>query len=340
MDKSEKILSVSVAAYNVEKFIKQNIESFVNSKAKDYIEVIITDDGSKDNTIKIVKEYQEKYPGIIRLIEQENAGPGSTVNSGIKHATGKYFRMVDGDDWVQTENLEKYINFLKENDVDMLVTNYIEVDNDTKLEKLNTIENIEFNKIMDFKDIASKVYLEMHNVTFRSNILKENNIVLDNGFYTDVEYLLLPVPYIKTIAFLDISIYMYRVALNTQSVNIFSLQKNIGMLTVVLHRLIEYYEKNKESIDENLNIYIKNRILRMIKTKLRVLLTYKCNKENKKKIKKFCEELKEISEDIYFDSMQDKIMLLLNKGKFILYRPLSVAYKCRVDYYKQLKNRK
>jgi len=338
--KNEKILSISVAAYNVEKYIKQNLDSFVNSNVREDIEVIVTDDGSKDSTVEIVKEYQKLYPGIVKLVEQKNAGPGSTVNSGIKHASGKYFRMVDGDDWVNTANLEKYIKFLKENDVDMVATNYVEVYDNTGEEKVQKIENVEFNKVLDFNEIANKVYLEMHNTTFRTKILQENNIVLDNGFYTDVEYLLLPVPYIKKVAFLDISIYMYRLALATQSVNIFSLQKNINMLSIVLERLIKYYEDNKKDLNENVNIYIRSRIGKMVGTKSRVLLSYKTNKDNKIKLKEFFKKIKENSEEIYMDSMKDRIIAILNKSKFILYRPLSIAYKKRIGYYKQLKDKR
>ena len=108
----EKILSISVAAYNVEQFIVQNIESFLGTSVSSKIEVLIIDDGSKDCTAQIVKEYEMKYPEIIKLIHQENSGPGSTVNNGIQHANGKYFRMVDGDDWVNTNDLENYIHFL------------------------------------------------------------------------------------------------------------------------------------------------------------------------------------------------------------------------------------
>lgn len=71
----EKILSVSVAAYNVENFIRTNLDSFVNSEVREDIEVLVTDDGSKDNTPNIVEEYEEKFPGVVRLIKQKNAGP-------------------------------------------------------------------------------------------------------------------------------------------------------------------------------------------------------------------------------------------------------------------------
>ncbi len=83
----EKILSVSVAAYNVQEFIRTNLDSFVNSEVREDIEVLVTDDGSKDETPNIVSEYETKYPGVVKLIKQKNAGPGSTVNSGINHAS-------------------------------------------------------------------------------------------------------------------------------------------------------------------------------------------------------------------------------------------------------------
>ena len=92
--KDKKILTISVASYNLGDMIKQCLDSIVNSEVSEYIEVIVTDDGSKDNTPNIVKEYVHKYPNIVKLITQKNQGPGSTVNSGIKHASGKYFRMV------------------------------------------------------------------------------------------------------------------------------------------------------------------------------------------------------------------------------------------------------
>ncbi|MBP5288410.1 MAG: glycosyltransferase family 2 protein, partial [Clostridia bacterium] len=87
-----KILSVSVAAYNMEKLIRQNLDSFVASRYRDEIEVLVIDDGSKDATPEIAREYEEKYPDTVRLIRQPNAGPGSTVNRGLENARGKYFR--------------------------------------------------------------------------------------------------------------------------------------------------------------------------------------------------------------------------------------------------------
>ena len=127
----KKILSISVAAYNLESMIRQCLDSFVHPEILEKVEVLVTDDGSKDHTREIVKEYEEKYPGTFKLIAQKNAGPGSTVNSGIAHASGKYFRMVDGDDWVNTKDMPAYLDYLETHDTDMVCTSFCCVDNDT-----------------------------------------------------------------------------------------------------------------------------------------------------------------------------------------------------------------
>ena len=95
---SEKILSISVAAYNLGEMIEDNLKSFCDSGVIDDIEVLVINDGSTDDTVKRAEKYAKKNKKSIKVITQKNAGPGATVNNGIKNATGKYFRMVDGDD--------------------------------------------------------------------------------------------------------------------------------------------------------------------------------------------------------------------------------------------------
>ena len=117
----EKILSISVAAYNVEKYLDQLMQSVIASGAIDDLEVLIVNDGSKDGTADKAMEYQKKYPQSVRLIDKENGGHGSTINRGITEATGKYFRALDGDDWVHSEHLGKLVEKMKNIDADYLL---------------------------------------------------------------------------------------------------------------------------------------------------------------------------------------------------------------------------
>lgn len=318
-----KILTISVAAYNLENLIEQNIKSFVQAELREQIEVIVTDDGSKDNTCDIVQKYVEIYPDTIKLIKQQNKGAGSTVNSGIRNATGKYFKMVDGDDWVETKNLDKMIEYLSKEDVDMVITNY-EIYDQSQGKVIDTKAfNLPSNKKMNFKEKCNTLKLDMHNVTYKTEILKNNKIVLDDGFYTDMEYLLLPIPYIRTFIYYDLDIYVYRIAREGQSVSLPSMQKHIDMHNLVLSRLISYYEENKDKLEESKREHISKRLGDMADTELMILLTFELNKEQINKIKAYFKHIEETSEDIYQKFIEGKKERLLLKSNFKLIKPVS-----------------
>ena len=325
----EKILSISVAAYNLEDLVKENIESFLKCKYKDEIEVLVIDDGSKDNTAEVVSEYQKKYPNTIRLIKQKNAGPGSTVNTGIKNATGKYFKMIDGDDWVESENVDKLIESIRDLDADMIITNY-EIFNN-KLGKIikNLKPNLISGKIANFSEICNSNNLVMHTITYKTSILQENNIKLDNGFYTDIEYLLLPTPYIKTAIYFDLNIYVYRVARAGQSVDVKSMQKNIEMHNIVLNRLIDFYENDCKDIDENLKKYLSKRISVMAWTQTLTLLSYNYSKKMKEDIKRFALSLKSKSSDIFDMYSKNKYVKFMINSNYSTVWILSILRKIK-----------
>lgn len=127
----KKILTVTVPSYNVEKFLENTLDSFVDERVLDDIEVLIVDDGSKDKTAEIGRKYEEKYPDTFRVISKENGGHGSTINRGIGEAKGKYFKVVDGDDWVDQDGFAELIQRLKTCDADYVFTNYYEVNDVT-----------------------------------------------------------------------------------------------------------------------------------------------------------------------------------------------------------------
>ena len=120
----EKILTITVPAYNVERFLDQTLASFADERVLDLLEVLIVDDGSKDHTAEITKRYEEKYPQTFRLISKENGGHGSTINRGIREAAGRYFKVVDGDDWVDTDGLCELVRRLRTCSTDYVFTNY------------------------------------------------------------------------------------------------------------------------------------------------------------------------------------------------------------------------
>ena len=123
-----KILSVAIPCYNSAAYMERAINSLLIGN--DDIEILIINDGSTDNTAEIGKKYEEKYPGICKLINKENGGHGDAVNCGLENATGHYFKVVDSDDWVDSGVLVKILNFLRglvvsKIDLDLLISNYV-----------------------------------------------------------------------------------------------------------------------------------------------------------------------------------------------------------------------
>lgn len=285
VSKNQKILSISVAAYNLGDMIRDNLDSFVKvpKEVLDKIEILVTNDGSTDDTEKIVKEYTKKYPKSVILINQKNQGAGSTVNSGIKHATGKYFKMIDGDDWVETANLESLIEKLENSDADIVLTDMLTYNEAEKRITDRSGYEIKGDQDLRFTDVCNEIDIQMHNTMYKTEILKNNKITLDNGFYTDIEYVLLPLPFIKTIAYFDAPLYVYRIAREGQSMSKASMRKNAAQHKLVLKRLIDEYWKVKDNLSDETKKYLINTIGRMANTELRVELLEEVGKEEKEK---------------------------------------------------------
>lgn len=123
-----KILSVAVPCYNSQDYMENCVRSLVCGGED--VEVIIVNDGSKDNTESIAMSLREEYPSIVKVVSQENGGHGEAVNTGLKNATGEFFKVVDSDDWVDEEALLKVLKTLRfmikeDKKLDMLLSNYV-----------------------------------------------------------------------------------------------------------------------------------------------------------------------------------------------------------------------
>lgn len=302
MNLENKILTITVPSYNTEKYIDECMPYLVDERIIDDIEILVVSDGSKDNTVMVANRWQEEYPNSIRVIEKENGGHGSTINRGIAEATGKYFKVIDGDDWVKTENLVLLIEFLKKNDVDLINNPYFEHDEVTGKEvlmmELPTLPNRinEYNKVV--KDIKIP---PMHTVTYKTSVLKENNIKIDEKmFYVDVEYITFPLPFIKTQVYLDFPVYVYRVNSGTQSMTIDNMVKNRAMHLAVLAHEWEFIKNLPEKTAESVRIVLKQRFSELVIAQYVIDLSIKDKKTRKIETRNYTNFLK--SEKVEQDS--------------------------------------
>jgi hypothetical protein len=225
--------------------------------------------------------------------------------------------MVDGDDRVVTSNLKELITYLDNTNVDMIINNYDYLDHKTE-KVIDTVSlDIKEYEEYDFEYIADEIYLEMHNVIYKTSILQNNKIKLDNGFYTDSEYLLFPMPYVKTCVYLPISIYVYRINQSNQSVSFKSMQKNIDGHDLVLNSLINFYKQNKKKLKDNKEYHVLRRISNFADNKLVTLLSFDIDDKQIEKIKKHNEKISKY-EDLFYLYSKSKKYRLLNISNYKL----------------------
>ncbi len=123
--------SIIIPVYNVEKYIRRCMESIMNQTFRDY-EVIVVDDESPDNSMRIVEEFAENFPGMITMIHQKNTRQGGARNRGVREAKGEYILFVDSDDYVSETMLEVVDAKLRETPCDILVFQHMIVTEEGK----------------------------------------------------------------------------------------------------------------------------------------------------------------------------------------------------------------
>ena len=193
-------------------------------------EIILVDDGStRDDTPAKCDEWAAKHPDIIRAIHQENGGHGEGVNQGIRHARGFYYKVVDSDDWLDTDALAQVVAKLREfaampAPVDLLIANYVyEHVEDNTQRPVNYRNVFPVGRVFGWKHIGRfkpGQYLLMHSVIYRTQILRDCGLELPkHTFYVDNIFVYQPLPYVKTMYYLDLDLYRYFIGRADQSVN-------------------------------------------------------------------------------------------------------------------------
>lgn len=230
------------------------MEKAINSilPAGDDVEILIVNDGSTDKTKKIGKHYAEKFPSIVKVINKENGGHGDAVNSGLSHAFGKYFKVVDSDDWVDEDALIKLLDVIKGfvregSEVDMIVSNYVYEKAGMEHKKIIHYRNVlPQNEIFRWDDIGSfhlDQYILMHSVMYRTEMLKLCQLKLPkHTFYVDNIYVYYPLPHVRLLYYLDVDFYRYFIGRDDQSVNEKIMISRVDQQIYVTKSMISMYD--------------------------------------------------------------------------------------------------
>lgn len=243
-----KLLTVTIPCYNSQDYMEHCIDTLLTGG--DDVEILIVDDGSKDATAEIADSYEKRYPNIVRAIHQENGGHGAAVNTGIANATGLYFKVVDSDDWVDVDSYKLILEKLSElvggdSTLDMFISNFVYEKQGAKHKKVMKY-TMEFpqDRIFGWSDVRHIVkgkYILMHSVIYRTKLLHECKLELPrHTFYVDNLFVYNPLPYVKTMYYLNVDFYRYFIGREDQSVN----------ENVMIGRIDQQIKVNKLMMDE------------------------------------------------------------------------------------------
>ena len=284
-----KYISFAIPSYNSQEYMAHAIESIL--PGGDDVEIVIVNDGSKDRTSEIGHEYAEKYPDIVKVVDKENGGHGDAVNYGLQHATGKYFKVVDSDDWVDEEALHRILDLLhrmedEHEDLDMLISNYVYEKVGATHKKCIHYRNVlPTDQIFGWSDIGHfhlDQYILMHSVIYRTDLLKLIQLQLPkHTFYVDNIYVYYPLPHVHKMYYLDVDFYRYYIGREDQSVNEKVMISRVDQQIFVTKTMIDMYQL-KDIPNKKLRQYMIS-YLAIMMTVSSILLIRSKKKENLEK---------------------------------------------------------
>ncbi len=220
------VITFVVPCYNSAAYVEKCLDSLLVHP--DDTEVLIIDDGSSDETADIARSYEERYPGVVRLVQQPNGGHGIAMQSGIREASGTYLKVVDSDDWIDRAALDTLVPQLREwqdhdEAPDLVVANYVYENQEVGPRLVEYTRVMPTGRIFGWDEVGRfKVgqYLLMHALTYRLDMLRRANLEFPRKtFYVDNLIAFLPLQEVRRLAYLDIDLYRYYVGRADQSVN-------------------------------------------------------------------------------------------------------------------------
>lgn len=321
-----KLLTISIAAYNVSNFLPKIFEEFAQCQQKDKLEVIIVNDGSTDEgkTLSVARYYESQFPTFTTVIDKINGGHGSTINAGMAVASGKYFRPLDGDDWLDHQALDALLCKLETCNADLVVcnhTNYYE-NNGTRIITPHfqfdaDVEYLLNDKITDLK------MMRYHDIYYKTEILQSNPIAItEHCFYTDIEYITYPLQYVKNVIRFDLAPYFYRIGVEGQSISYIGYQKHAAEHRRIFDNMLEFYCANKDAWSAGMRDYVCSLLGMLSGSHLYIFFTHKFSIQWQRKAIEFDNIVKRYPE--IYRCCTRKAVKIWRKNRTALYFPVTV----------------
>lgn len=263
---STKVLSIIIPMYNMENYIGKCLQSLLDipTGCLESIDIIVVNDGSKDQSLRIATSYQKKYPEVIRVIDKENGNYGSCINAGLAKALGTYVKVLDSDDYFSSVGLSAILEKISSIPVmDMIITDFDIINANDEITN-HVSFHLKKEKCLLFNDIWKKISdIQMHAIIYRTELFKEINYHQTEGIsYTDQEWCYYPMVKIQTVYYVNNVLYKYLLGREGQTMSENVLKKKISNLEIVANKMLKHFsllDKNKLSRERYL--LLRKRIL-------------------------------------------------------------------------------
>lgn len=261
-----KLISFAVPCYNSAGYMRRCIDSLL--KGGEDVEIIVVNDGSKDETPLIAAEYAAIHPNV-RVVNKENGGHGSGVNKGLELAQGLYYKVVDSDDWLDGDALEKLLALLREHRdagklADLYITNFVyEKVCDNARYVRSYAHNFPQGRFFGWEEVKrfhkSNVLL-MHSLLYRTDKLRQSSTILpEHTFYVDNIFAYKPLPFMKKLYYLKVDLYRYYIGREDQSVSAKNIVRRYDQQIRVMKEMIGAYTYEQlEGLESGLCGYMKH----------------------------------------------------------------------------------
>lgn len=277
-----KQLTIVMPSYNVEALIGRGLESLSDPRLADALEVVVVDDGSVDGTADAARRFVEERPDVFRLVSKENGGHGSAVNAGLEAARGRYFRVVDADDWVSADGLAEELVLLRDIDSDIVVDVRRDVHMETGETELKHLpDGLPLGREVPFSDISDEVArtnsVSIHTVSGRTDFLRSCGVrLLEHTFYVDTQFIVEATSQAATVTVLDIEVYQYLVGNAAQSVAAESFVARFSDHDRVVREVCRFAEERlaDPAITPAAADYLRLRARLLVNTHYNVMLVY------------------------------------------------------------------
>ena len=245
-----KLLSIIIPTYNMEALLPRCLDSLLVDGALEQLEAIVVNDGSRDGSLAIANSYKERFPDTVTVIDKPNGNYGSTINAALPVAKGKYVKVLDSDDWFNSDALLQYLDSLKSVDADFILTHFtiIHPGGRRELAKYNLYgkEPYEYGKKYSLDYVLGGGYIRffmMHAITYRTEMLRRNHYVQTEGIsYTDLEWDTYPLFYASDVVFFNLDLYQYNMDREGQTMDPKVLNKSIAQQEKITSQILAFLE--------------------------------------------------------------------------------------------------